>query len=91
MIWVDSILTMVVSKMLQVEVALVDSAESCAEFLSERLRNTNLLNRGRRRSGILQPFVTDEVERFDELAKRFLGVPAEPAWKVDLPALSVSS
>ena len=73
------------------EVALVDSAESCAEFLSERLRKTNLLNRGRRRSGILQPFVTDEVERFDELAKRFLGVPTEPAWKVDLPALSVSS
>ena len=73
------------------DVALVDSAESCAEFLSERLRKTNLLKQGRRRFGILQPFVTDESERFDALAKRFLGVPAEPAGKVDLPVLSVSS
>ena len=36
----------------------------------------------------IRPFVTDEVERFDELAKRFLGVPTDPAWKVDLPAFT---
>ncbi len=70
------------------EVALVDSAESCAQFLSERLGDTKLLARTRRRAGVIQPFVTDEVERFDEMAKRFLGVPTEPAWKVDLPALT---
>ena len=70
------------------EVALVDSAESCARFLSERLGGTKLLARTRRRAGVIQPFVTDEVERFDEMAKRFLGVPTEPAWKVNLPALT---
>jgi len=70
------------------EVALVDSAESCAQFLSERLGGTKLLASIRRRAGVIQPFVTDEVERFDEMAKRFLGVPTEPACKVDLPALA---
>ena len=70
------------------EVALVDSAESCAQFLSERLGDTRMLARARRRAGVIQPFVTDEVERFDEMAKRFLGVPTDPAWKVDLPAVA---
>ena len=69
------------------EVALVDSAESCAQFLNERLQSTKLLNQGRRRPGVIQPFVTDEVERFDELARRVLGVPTEPAWKVDVPGI----
>jgi glutamate racemase len=71
------------------DVALVDSAESCAEFLSARLKATKLLARSRRRSGVIQPFVTDEVERFDEMAIRFLGVPTKPARKVDLPALAL--
>jgi glutamate racemase len=70
------------------DVALVDSAESCAQFLSARLKATKLLARSRRRSGVIQPFVTDEVERFDEMAIRFLGVPTKPARKVDLPALA---
>ena len=69
------------------EVALVDSAESCAQFLSERLDGTQLLAGTRRRAGVIQPFVTDEVERFDEMAKRFLGVPTDPARKIDLSAL----
>jgi glutamate racemase len=73
------------------DVALVDSAESCAQFLSEQLQIRNQLAKKRRRSGVIQPFVTDEVERFDDLAKRFLRVPAEPAWKVDLSAVSPSS
>ena len=66
---------------------LVDSAESCARFVRERLEHLQLLNKKRRRQGMIQPFVTDEVERFDDLAERFLGVPTEPAWKVDLPTL----
>src|SRR5437667_4547701 len=70
------------------KIALVDSAESCAQFLSERLDGTKLLARTRRRPGVIRPFVTDEVERFDEMAKRFLGVPTDPAWKVDLPMLT---
>ena len=73
------------------EVALVDSAESCAQFLSERLGGTKLMARTRRRAGVIQPFVTDEVERFDEMAGRFLGTPTEPAWKVDLPAFRASA
>jgi glutamate racemase len=70
------------------KIALVDSAESCAQFLSERLNGTKLLAQTRRRAGIIQPFVTDEVERFDAMAKRFLGVPTDPARKIDLPALA---
>jgi glutamate racemase len=70
------------------EVALVDSAESCAQFLSEQLDGTKLLARTRRRAGVIQPFVTDEVERFDEMANRFLSVSTRPACKVDLRALT---
>ena len=65
-------------------VALVDSAESCARFLADKLRGANLLNLTRRRNGVIQPCVTDEVERFEDLAARFLGAPTRKAWKVDL-------
>jgi glutamate racemase len=68
-------------------VALVDSAESCACYVRERLEQLQMVSKKRRRKGLIQPFVTDEVERFDDLAKRFLGVPTEPAWKVDLSAI----
>ncbi len=68
-------------------VALVDSAESCALYVKERLEHLNLLSKTRRRAGAIQPFVTDETDRFAELAKRFLGVATEPAWKVDLPPI----
>lgn len=68
-------------------VALVDSADSCARFVRERLEHLQLLLRSRRRrSGVIQPFVTDEPDRFAEIAGRFLGCPTEPAWKVDLAA-----
>jgi glutamate racemase len=65
-------------------VALVDSAESCARFVKERLEHLQLLISRRRRSGVIQPFVTDEPDRFAEIAERFLGCPTETAWKVDL-------
>jgi glutamate racemase len=65
-------------------VALVDSAESCATYVKERLASLKLLRTNRRQKGTIQPFVTDEVERFDELAGRFLGRKTEPAWKIDL-------
>jgi len=70
-------------------VSLVDSAESCARFLSEHLRAAGLAGGNRRRPGVIQPFVTDEAERFNESARRFLGAPTKPARKVDLPASSV--
>jgi glutamate racemase len=66
------------------EIVLVDSAESCARDVKEQLERLRLLTTTRRRAGTIQPFVTDETDRFAELAKRFLGVPTEPAWKVDL-------
>lgn len=69
------------------EIALVDSAESCARDLAERLAAAEMLNPSRRRTGIIQPFFTDDVERFGELAGRFLGCRTEPAWKVDLQTM----
>ena len=69
------------------DVVLVDSAESCARYLVERLEAAKLLNKTRRRPGMIHPFVTDEVERFGELAGRFLGFQTELAWKVDLQTI----
>lgn len=65
------------------KVHLVDSAESCARFVQEHLRQLRLLTQ-RRRQGVIQPFLTDETTQFDPFAKRFLGVPTEPAWRVEL-------
>ena len=65
-------------------VALIDSAESCARDVYGRLDKLGLLCGSRRREGTIQPFVTDETDRFGDLARRFLGMPCEPAWKVDL-------
>lgn len=70
------------------KVALVDSAESCALYVRERLGHLKLLAEKRRRSGTIQPFVTDETDRFGEVAKRFLTVPTEPPWRVDLTAMT---
>jgi glutamate racemase len=63
---------------------LIDSAESCALYVEEQLAALKLLSANRKHRGTIQPFVTDEVERFDELAGRFLGHKTEPAWKIDL-------
>lgn len=74
------LLTEVVGK----RVKLVDSAEACAEHVLERLETLKLLAARRRRTGVFLPFVTDEVERFNELSERFLGFPAERAVLVTL-------
>jgi len=65
-------------------VALVDSAESCARHVRECLEELRLLSQSRRRQGVIQPFVTDEPERFADVARRFLGCAIERARKVDL-------
>jgi glutamate racemase len=72
-----------IQKVVGADVALVDSAASCACYVRERLDQLQLLNR-RRRAGVIQPFVTDEPDRFAVLAQRFLGARTEPARKVDL-------
>ncbi|HEV8717933.1 MAG TPA: glutamate racemase [Candidatus Binatia bacterium] len=66
------------------KVSLVDSAESCARHVRERLASLELLRAKRRRPGIIQPFVTDETDQFAKLSARFLAMPAEPPWKVEL-------
>jgi len=67
-------------------VALVDSAESCAEFLRDDLGGRELLAQGRSRAGAIQSFVTDEVGRFEWLSRRFLGAGIRRPRKVFLPA-----
>jgi len=69
------------------DVSLVDSADTCAQFTLQHLRELQLLNHERRRSGRIQAFVTDEPERFTRLAHRFLNSSIEPALQVVLPAL----
>ena len=66
-------------------VVLIDSAESCARFVQERLETLGLLARMRRRKSWIKPFVTDETVRFKAMAGRFLDDAMEPAHKVDLP------
>lgn len=65
-------------------VKLVDSAESCADYVRDRLAHLRLLSRKRRRMGKIHPFVTDEVERFEDMAARFLGLATEHPLKVEL-------
>ena len=73
-----------IRKVTKGKMELIDSAESCALYVEEQLAALKLLSANRRHRGTIQPFVTDEVERFDELAARFLGHKTEPAWKIDL-------
>jgi glutamate racemase len=65
-------------------VTLVDSAESCAAYVQEGLETLQLLRLGTSRGGTIQPFVTDEVARFEETSTRFLGLPTAPARQVRL-------
>ena len=69
------------------DVRLVDSAESCACYVRDRLEKLQLLSGTRKRAGTIQPFVTDETDRFAEVARRFLGFPTESPWKIDLTPL----
>jgi glutamate racemase len=72
-----------IGKVVGRKVALVDSAEACARYVRDRLQKLSLLST-RKRTGIIQPFVTDETDRFDAVAKRFLNARTEPPWKIDL-------
>ena len=68
-------------------VTLVDSAESCARYVRDRLAKHQLLSSARKRVGTIQPFVTDETDRFAEVSRRFLGFASESPWKIDLTPL----
>jgi glutamate racemase len=69
------------------DVRLIDSAQSCAAHVRDRLGALELLAKGRRRAGVIQPYVTDEPDRFRAAARRFLRVPAREPLHVELPAL----
>ncbi|MBL69039.1 MAG: glutamate racemase [Verrucomicrobiales bacterium] len=57
-------------------VFLVDSAESCAQFIQRELERLGLLNE-QGGQGNLRLFFTDAVPKFSELGVQFLGQPAE--------------
>jgi glutamate racemase len=69
------------------EVKLVDCADRCAAFTHQRLQELQLLSQDRRRAGRIQAFVTDEPQRFTQLARHFLGARIEPALQVVLPSM----
>jgi glutamate racemase len=75
-------------KVVGANVTLVDSAESCARAVRDRLGELGLLAVRRQREGTIRPFVTDEPEKFGDFAGRFLGCPSETPVKVDLPSYS---
>jgi glutamate racemase len=72
-------------------VTLVDSADTCARAVREKLGALKLLATDRRRRGWIRPCVTDEPERFGDFAKRFLGVKTERPSRVELPTVAVGS
>jgi glutamate racemase len=67
-------------------VQLVDSAESCAGHVRIRLAEMSLLV-DRAEKGSIQAFVTDESERFTELARRFVGEHMIATQRVDISPL----
>ena len=77
-----------IAQILGKDIALVDSADSCARDIRERLGCAALLAAGRRRAGTIQPFLTDDAGRFGEMAERFLGGPTLAPVKVDLAPLT---
>jgi len=72
-------------------VAVIDSADKCAEDVQRRLRAARLERPSHGQPGTLRCFVTDESPRFAALAGRFLGLRIdEPAW-VSLDDLHAAS
>ena len=61
------------------EIRLVDSAESCADYVRARLRKLHLLRASGQGGGRIYPFVTDEVERFEETRSAVPGCPDRTA------------
>ncbi len=59
-------------------VAVIDSADKCAEDVLRRLRAAKLERGPRADAAALRCFVTDDAPRFGRLASRFLGLPIEP-------------
>jgi len=76
------ILKEVIAKIAGSNITLVDSAESCAQYIRRELERLGLLNE-QNKDGLVSLNVTDYVNRFTQLATQFLGQPAEVT-EVDL-------
>ncbi len=73
-----------IKKITGTEIALVDSAQSCAESVKVKLENRGLLHPSTDRKGNVTVYVTDAPEHFTRLADRFLGSALKTAWKAEL-------
>ena len=67
------------------DVAMVDSAESCSQYVQRELQRLDLLAPGSGGGMVLN--VTDEMERVTDLAERFLGQRPEKVAQVELTSL----
>jgi glutamate racemase len=80
----------VIQKMVGGSVVVIDSARQCADDIAARLKGANLLRSAESapgdardviNQGTLRCFVTDDPDRFQRLAPRFVGVEiAPPTW-----------
>ena len=71
----------VIARTVGPEVAVIDSADQCAEDVYRRLLSGGMLRGESNRSGRLHCFMTDESPRFGILARRFLGCEIlPPTW-----------
>ena len=68
------ILKGLIQRMVGERVAVVDSAQACAEDVARRLGAAGLLRGDRDEAGELRCFATDNTPRFSALASKFLGV-----------------
>lgn len=68
-------------------VAVIDSADKCAEDVRRRLQTAKLDRDARSESGWLRCFVTDDSPRFAALASRLLGLKVDPPTWVSLDEL----
>jgi glutamate racemase len=85
------ILKGLIQRMVGSRVAVVDSAEACAEDVARRLRAVGLLRGDRDQGGGFQCFVTDNTPRFKALAARFLGMEVGEPAQVDVEELYAMS
>jgi glutamate racemase len=70
-----------IASMMGPAVAVIDSADKCAEDVQRRLQSAKLERDGRVESGSLRCFVTDDSPRFAALASRLLGLKVDsPTW-----------
>lgn len=67
------ILRLLIQRMVGAKVAVVDSADACAEDVARRLEAGSLLRGDRAGPGEFKCFVTDNTPRFAAIASRFLG------------------